>query len=150
MMIDAALAFLHFVFLLIMAGALAAEAFVLRLPINAAVIRLVARIDAFYGASAGALLAAGFARVYWGAKGAAYYWAEPFFWAKIAAFALVALISIPPTLRFFAWRAALRKDGAFAPPPEQAKGVRRLVLIELHLLALVVAFAVLMARGIRF
>ena len=149
MLLDAFLSFLHFVFLLLMVGALAAEAFVLRLPPSAPMLRLLSRVDLAYGASATALVLAGFSRVFWGAKGAAYYWAEPFFLAKIATFVVVALLSIPPTLRLLAWGRALRKDESFLPSPEQLKGVRTYVMFELRLLPLIILFAVLMARGIR-
>ncbi|MBL8551853.1 MAG: DUF2214 family protein [Hyphomonadaceae bacterium] len=150
MLLDVVFAFLHFVFLLIMVGALVAEAFVLRLPPSAASLRLLARADAFYGGSAGLLIAAGLGRVFWGAKGPDYYWAEPFFWAKMAGFLVIGLLSIPPTLRFLAWRRALAKDASFVPPPEQLKAAKRYVMIELHILPLLILFAVLMARGVRF
>jgi putative membrane protein len=65
----AALSFLHFVFLLILAGALSAEALVLRLPVRADVVRLLSRIDLFYGLSALGLIAAGIARVAWDREG---------------------------------------------------------------------------------
>lgn len=79
---DAAFSYLHFVFALILVGALAAEAFVLRLPVDSRVARLLLRIDLFYGVSAVGVIAAGVARVFWGAKGADFYGAQPFFWAR--------------------------------------------------------------------
>jgi putative membrane protein len=145
---DAALSYLHFVFALILAGALAAEAFVLRLPADGRVARLLLRIDAFYGISAVGVILAGVARVFWGAKGADYYAAQPFFWAKMGAFALIGLISIAPTRAFFRWVKQARQDAAFVVPEADAKKMRRLVMVELHLLALVPLFAALMARGI--
>ena len=39
-------------------------------------------------------------------------------------------------------------DAAFSAPEAEAKRVRRLVVIEAHLVALLVLFAALMARGI--
>ena len=148
MLLDAALAYAHFVAVFLVFGTLSAEAFIVRLPANAATLRLLARVDLLFGISAGLAVAAGLARVYFGAKGAAYYWAEPFFWAKMAAFAIVGLISIVPTLRFIRWRKAAAADGAFVAPEADMKAVRRLIMIELHLFALIPLFAVLMARGI--
>ena len=145
---DAALSFLHFVFAFLLAGALSAEAFVLRLPVDGRVARLLLRIDLFYGIAAVGVILAGVARVFWGAKGAAYYASEHAFWAKMAAFALVGLISIGPTLAFLAWNKRARGDSAFSVDDAQVKKVRRLVMIELHLFVLVPLFAVLMARGI--
>ncbi|MGD9981329.1 MAG: DUF2214 family protein [Hyphomonadaceae bacterium] len=145
---DAALSYLHFTFAFILAGALAGEAFVLRLPVDGRAARLLLRMDAFYAIGAVGVIAAGVARVFWGAKGAGYYADQPFFWAKMAAFAAIGLISIAPTRTFFAWVKRAGKDAAFAVAEVDAKRVRRLVMIELHLLALVPLFAALMARGI--
>jgi putative membrane protein len=147
MILDAALSFLHFTFVLILAAAIGAEAFVLRLPLTAPVIRLLARIDLFYGLAAGALVAAGFSRVYFGAGDEDYYLSNHAFWGKMAAFAAIGVISIWPTMKFIAWSRAVKKDAAFAPPPQAVKQVRLLVTIEAHLLLLVVLFAVMMARG---
>jgi putative membrane protein len=148
MILDAALAYLHFTFVFILVASIAAEAFVLRLPITAPVIRLLARIDLFYGISAGGLLIAGFSRVYFGARGADFYFESHAFWGKIATFALIGIISIWPTMTFLRWSRAAKRDEAFAPAPEAVKQVRRLVLIEAHLLALLLLFAVMMARGL--
>jgi putative membrane protein len=145
---DAALSFLHFTFAFILVSAIAAEAFVLRLPVNGAVAQRLLRIDLFYGLSAALILVAGAARVIWGAKGWDYYQAQPFFWAKMAAFAVIGLISIAPTLTFLRWNKAARADVNFAAPEAEVKRVRRFVMIEVHLVALVILFAALMARGI--
>jgi putative membrane protein len=145
---DAALSYLHFVFAFILAGALVGEAFVLRLPVDGRAARLLLRMDVFYAVGAVGVIAAGVSRVFWGAKGADYYAGQPFFWVKMATFALIGLISIAPTRKFFAWVKQAGKDGAFAVTEADAKRVRRLVMVELHLLALVPLFAALMARGI--
>lgn len=145
---DAALSFLHFAFALTLVGALAAEAFVLRLPVDGRVARLLLRIDLLYGISAVGVILAGLARVFWGAKDAAFYGAQPFFWAKLATFAAIGLISILPTRTFISWVKRHGRDAAFAVTDADAKRVRRLVMIELHLLVLVPLFAALMARGI--
>lgn len=145
---DAALSYLHFIFALILVAALAAEAFVLRLPVDSRVARLLLRIDLFYGISAVGVIVAGVARVFWGAKGAEFYGAQPFFWAKMAAFAVIGLISITPTRKFMAWVRQAGKDAAFVVSEAEVKSVRRLVMIEVHLLALVPLFAALMARGV--
>lgn len=145
---DAALSYLHFVFAFILAGALIAEAFLLRLPVDGRAARLLLRVDLFYGVSAVGVILAGVARVLWGAKGWEYYAAQPFFWAKMATFLAIGLISIAPTRRFLRWVKAAGAGPAFAAPEAEAKAARRLVMIELHLLALLPLFAALMARGI--
>jgi putative membrane protein len=145
---DAALSYLHFVFAFILAGAIAAEAFVLRLPVDGRVARLLLRIDLFYAISAVGVIVAGVSRVYWGAKGDAFYATQPFFWAKMATFAIIGLISIVPTRAFFKWVKEAKADPAFVVPEADSKRIRRLVMVELHLLALLPLFAALMARGI--
>jgi len=145
---DAALSYLHFVFALILVGALVAEAFILRLPVDGRVARLLLRADLFYGISAVGVIAVGIARVFWGAKGAEFYGSQPFFWAKMATFALIGLISIAPTRAFIHWVKQAGQNANFAVAEADAKRVRRLVMIEVHLLALVPMFAALMARAI--
>ena len=145
---DAALSYLHFVFAFILVGAIVAEAFVLRLPVDGRAARLLLRIDLFYGLSAVGVILAGVARVFWGAKGAGYYAGQPMFWAKMGAFAIVGLVSIAPTRAFFRWVKAARADPSLVVNDDEAKRARRLVMIELHVLALVPLFAALMARGI--
>lgn len=144
---DAALSYLHFIFAFILVGALVAEAFILRLPIDGRAARLLLRVDMFYGVSSVGVILAGIARVVWGAKGYEYYAGQPFFWAKMATFAVIGLISIGPTRAFFRWVKAAGADLAFTVTETDAKRARRLVMIEVHLLALIPLFAALMARG---
>lgn len=139
--------FLHFTVLLIMVGALAAEAFLLRLPPTAAQMRTLARADAFYGGAAGLMIVVGFLRVFYGTLNSSYYLESLFFWLKIAAFILIGILSIPPTLRFLRWSRALKTDENFQPPEAEVKTARRFVMIELHLLAVVILFAALMVRA---
>lgn len=145
---DAAFSYLHFVFVLILAGALAAEVFVLRLPVDNRVARLLLRIDLFYGISAVGVILAGVARVIWGVRGAEFYMTQPFFWAKMAVFLIIGVISAIPTRRFMGWVKEANATPAFMAAEADVARMRRLVMIELHLLALVPLFAALMARGI--
>jgi len=145
---DAAFSYLHFVFAFIVVAALAAELFVLRLPVDGKVARLLLRIDLFYGVSAVGVILAGIARVVWGAKGYEYYMDQPFFWAKMATFGLIGIISIAPTRAFMGWLKRANADASAVVPEADAKKIRRLVMIELHIFALLLLFAALMARGI--
>jgi putative membrane protein len=145
---DAALSWLHFVFAFILVGALAAEAFILRLPIDSRAARLLLRVDLFYGGSSVLLILAGVARVIWGAKGWDYYQSQPFFWAKMATFGAIGLLSILPTRTFMRWVKQTGADAAFVVPEAEVKRARRIVVAEAHLIALLVLFATLMARGI--
>lgn len=145
---DAGLAWLHFVFAFILVGAISAEAFILRLPVDVRVARLLLRVDLFYGVSALLLILAGISRVIWGAKGWEYYQHQPFFWAKMATFALIGLVSIVPTRTFLRWTKAASANPDLVVPDAEASRVRRLVTLEVHLVALLLVFAVLVARGI--
>lgn len=100
---DAGLSWLHFVLAFVLVGALVAEAFILRLPVDGRVARLLLRVDLFYGVSSVLLILAGISRVVWGAKGWDYYNAQPFFWAKMATFGVIGLLSIGPTRAFMRW-----------------------------------------------
>lgn len=147
---DAGLAWLHFIFAFILVGAVFAELFILRLPVNAQTARLLVRVDAFYGISSVLIILAGVARVIWGAKGWEYYQAEPFFWAKIAMFGLIGVVSIAPTRTFLRWLKAANADPSFIAPDAEVKSMRRFVMFETHAVALLLLFASLMARGVGF
>jgi putative membrane protein len=102
----------------------------------------ISAVDLWYGILAALILAVGFSRAVFAAKGWLYYSHNAFFWAKIATFALVGLLSVPPTLAYIRWR---RAD---APPGDaQVRQVRRLLWAEVVLFALLPAFAAAMARG---
>jgi len=113
-------------------------------------VRLLGRFDAAYGVMALAILVVGFLRVKYGAKGAEFYMHNPMFWAKIGAFAVVGLISVRPTLRILAWQKLAKADAAFVPPPDEVGAVRREMLLEIHVFALIPIFAAMMARGVGF
>jgi putative membrane protein len=108
-------------------------------------LRRLTKVDAGYGAAAGLVIAIGVCRVIWGAKGADFYLSNPWFWAKMASFATIGLLSIPPTLALLKWRR--RTDAAFLPPDADIARLRRFVHAEVALLALVVVFAAAMARN---
>ena len=76
-----------------------------------------------------------------------FYLSNPFFWAKIAAFLAVALLSLPPTLRFLAWRARLRTEPDFIPPAAEIRKMRLFMHMEATVFVLIPVFAALMARG---
>jgi putative membrane protein len=96
------------------------------------------------------VLATGLTRALAGAKPWAYYAGNPVFHIKISLFVLVALVSIWPTLAFTRWRKAAAADPAYRVEVREWRAAKRLVLVEMHIVALIPLFAVLMARGIRF
>jgi putative membrane protein len=84
--------------------------------------------------------------VIWGIKGAGFYLSNPWFWAKMASFALIGLLSIPPTLALLKWRKAAKQDAAFLPSSGDVARLRVFLGAEVALLGLVVIFAAAMAR----
>jgi uncharacterized membrane protein len=93
-------------------------------------------------------LGSGAARVVWFGKGAAFYLHNPVFYIKIALFLAVGLISIPPTMQFLRWTRSLTSGATNVASDYQVIRVRRHILIELTLFALIPLMATLMARGI--
>ena len=89
----------------------------------------------------------GFIRATVAAKGWAYYVVNLFFWAKIATFVVVGLLSIVPTVAIIRWRTALKSDATFAPPADAIGRVRGYLWAEAALFLLLPAFAAAMARG---
>lgn len=106
----------------------------------------LARLDARFGGVAGLVLLIGVIRVVWGGKGWAFYESNPFFWAKIAVFVAIGLLSIGPTLLFVRWRKTAAGDAAFVPPPDELKRARAWVGLEALLLVPLLASAAAMAR----
>jgi len=150
-MTDLLLAIVHHLIVFGLAAVLAAELALMRSStMSPQTVKLLGRFDFFYGMLAMAILVVGFVRVWFGAKGPDFYMHNHAFWAKIAAFAVVGLISIKPTMRILAWQKSLKENAAFVPTlPEIAK-LRRWLLIELHVFALIPIFAAMMARGVGY
>ena len=144
---DLALAIAHHLLIFALAGVLVFEIAVIRGTMTATDIARVGRVDLWYGILAALILAVGFSRAVFAAKGWAYYSVNMFFWAKIGTFAVIGVLSIIPTVAILRWRRALAADPAFAPSPAAIRNVRRFLWAEALLFALLPAFAAAMARG---
>jgi len=101
-------AFLHHLAAFTLVSALAVEFMLIRDEITVERARRMRIVDAVYGASAGLLLVVGLLRVFYFEKGAAFYFSNVFFLAKLALFLAVGLASIYPTLEFQSWGKALK------------------------------------------
>ena len=141
-MLDLALAIGHHLLIFALFGVLFAELISVRRGMDAATVSRIAAVDLWYGVLAGLIVVVGFSRAVFAAKGWAYYSHNGFFWAKLGTFAVIGLLSVPPTLAFTRWR----RSGA-APTDVQIGGVRRYLVIEVVLFALLPIFAAAMARG---
>jgi putative membrane protein len=141
---DLGLAVVHHVLVFGLAIMLAMELAYLRAdPVP---VTRLAKLDGGYGAIAVLVLIVGVVRVIWGAKGWVAYEGNPWFWAKIATFTAIGLISILPTVRFIRWSRALKADAGFRPPAAEVAKAAMWVRLEVLLLFPLVGFAAAMAR----
>jgi putative membrane protein len=141
-MLDFVLAILHHILIFAIFGILFVEFMALRPGMTGATVARIASIDLWYGLLAGAIIVVGFSRAIFAAKGWAYYSHNMYFWAKLVSFALIGLLSVPPTLAFIRWRRA-----GVSPDEGALRAVRRYLHVELALFVLLPVFAAAMARG---
>jgi putative membrane protein len=147
MTLEAVLASLHLVAILTLVVFLSSQAALCRIEwLNAAVVERLVRLDVIYNVTALALLLTGLARVVWGIKGMSWYVSQPLFHLKVTLVVVMVLLSIWPTLSFRRWRSQLRTTGALPEAREVAR-VRRLVMVQSHVLPVVAVIAVFWARG---
>ena len=147
-MASALIAYLHYMAMVSIAVILVLEHGLCVPGLAAGRIRLLARIDRLYLLAAVLALGSGAARVVWFGKGAAFYLHNPVFYIKLALFAAVGLMSLPPTLQFLRWLRGLDSRSTSMAEDYQVLRVRRYVAAELALFALIPLMATLMARGI--
>ena len=147
MTVEAVLASLHLVAILTLVTFLSSQAAMCRIEwMNAAVVERLVRLDSIYQVAAAAVLATGLVRVFWGIKGASWYATQPLLHLKVTLFVVMVILSIAPTLAFRRWRRNLHASGAL-PGAEELRKVRRLVMVQSHILPVVAVIAVFWARG---
>ena len=145
--LDLILAIFHHLAVFTLVGILAAEFALLRPGLAGAKLSRLAGIDRFYGIMASVVVLVGVLRVFLGAKGWEFYIASPSFWAKMAAFLVVGLLSIQPTMALLNWARALKADPLFTPSRAALATSRRFLNAEIAILVLIPVFAAAMARG---
>ena len=124
-MTDLLLAILHHLLVFGLVAMMAVQLALVRRGIAGTTPGRVSRIDSGYGIAAGLIVVAGVLRGIFGAKSADDHIADQWFWAKMAAFVVVGLISIGPTMAFIKWRRALKADPAFAAEAAAVARIRR-------------------------
>lgn len=147
-MASALIAYLHYVAMISIAAVLVAQHMVCVPGITTSRIRLLARLDLLYLGLVVLALASGVARLVWFARGTAFYLHNPVFYIKLALFLAVGLISISPTRQYLAWVRGLKSGGPVVVADYQVLRVRRAIVIQLFVFALIPLMATLMARGI--
>jgi len=141
-MLDLSLAIAHHLLIFGIFGIICAEFWAVRPGVTSATVARIASIDLWYGILAAAVIVVGFCRAIFAAKGWAYYSHNSFFWAKILGFAIIGILSLPPTVTFIRWR----KSCALPGDPDIQR-VRRYLHAELALFVFLPIFAAAMARG---
>lgn len=144
---DLVLAILHHLLVFSLAGIIGAEFVLIRGELPAATIRRLVGIDRHYGILAGLIIIIGIGRVIYGLKGWEFYVHNWVFWAKMAAFAVVGLLSILPTIRFISWNRLAVANPSFLVPPAELASVKTHIRAEAFVFLLIPAFAAAMARG---
>ena len=148
MVVDAVLAYLHFTAIFLLFAFMTVEVMLMRGALDQPAVRLLGRVDLWYFGSAIAALITGGLRLAFGAKGADFYMSSWPIYVKVGLYFAVAIASIQPTMTFARWRKAFAQDAAFRIGDEERRRVRRYLMIEVHLAALIPIFAVIMARDL--
>jgi putative membrane protein len=148
--VGAFFAFVHHVAAFALVATLAIEFVLIRGELGVRSARRLQLTDMVFGMSSGVVLLVGLLRVFYYEKGASYYFHSWPFLAKLVLFLGVGLASIPPTLEFLSWRGSLRQGQAPVLSEARRRRLQRLMHFELAGVALILACAVLMARGIGF
>jgi putative membrane protein len=143
---DLWLAIAHHVLVFSLVIMLAAEAALVRESMAASDIPRIAGLDMGYGATAFLVVGVGILRVIFGAKGYVYYVENVWFWGKMTTFAVIGILSVPPTLRFRVWQTARKTDPGYLPPVAEIAAMRTYIRWEVRLLIVVAVFAATMAR----
>ncbi|MBM3176970.1 MAG: DUF2214 family protein [Bacteroidetes bacterium] len=135
--------YLHFLSLLILAGSLFTEAFLIKSKNLRSEISLLAKVDLIYGISSITLLAAGLT-LWFGnvGKPSIYYSNNWIFLTKIGLVMLLGLLSIQPTIFFIKNRKGNPDEILIVP-----KLTRWLINAEVALLSIIPLLAGLMSRG---
>jgi putative membrane protein len=147
---DLILAIAHHLLIFALAAIIAVESVLIQQDLSARTVGLLGRIDRSYGMIAMLIIVIGICRVLFGLKGWEFYVYNWAFWAKMAAFATVGLLSIQPTMRFIAWNRSMSGDSAFRVPDAELATVRRYMRGEVVFFLLIPVFAAIMARGIGY
>jgi len=110
-------------------------------------VRLLWRLNHIYLGAGVLALGSGLAYFIWFGKGAAFYLHNPVFYLKLALFAALGLISMPPSLQYLRWLRSVETT-PYAIADYQVVRTRRHILVQLVLVSVIPLMAAFMARGI--
>ena len=141
------LACAHHLAVFSLVGIFAAEFALLRPGLNGTRLGQLARLDAAYGAVAGLVIVVGILRVWLGGVDPGYYLGNHAFWGKMAAFLVLGLLTIQPTMAIRRWVKAGAGVADYVVPVGEIGRSRRFVHLQAGVLVLIPLFAAAMARG---
>lgn len=141
-------AFLHHIAAFALIAALAVEFVLIKEALTVTIARKLLVADMVFGAAAGAVLVIGLLRVFFFEKGAAFYFTNIPFLAKLGLFVLIGLMSIRPTREFLSWRSAIKAGQAPKVDEAALQRLRASIHAELAAAAVLILCAALMARGV--
>jgi putative membrane protein len=147
-MASALVAFTHHLLAFVLVACIAYEFIAYRKDMSMAEARGIQRVDLAYGITAGLLLIVGLLRVFFFEKGPVYYSHNLFFWTKMTAFLLVAVLSIDPTLRYIRWNKVLRENQPPQINESEFRRTRLVLWLEVVGIGVILLSAAMMARGI--
>ena len=131
-----------------MTSAIIYELVTFRKELSLADARKIQRMDILYGISAGVVVIVGLLRVFYFEKGAPFYAQNWFFWTKMAGFALAALLSVYPTIRFVSWNKFFARNQAPEISDQEFSRIKLILRLEMVAIGLILFSAVMMARGV--
>lgn len=141
------LACAHHLAVFSLVGIFAAEFALIRPGLSGTRLGQLARIDAAYGAMATVVIVVGILRVWFGGVDPWYYLGNHAFWGKMAAFLVMGLLTIQPTIAIRRWAKAGEGVADYVVPEGEIGASRRFVHLQAGVLFLIPIFAAAMARG---
>ena len=146
-MAGALTAYLHYLAMISLAALLILQLTLCVQGLSEERVRLLVRLNHIYLGAGLLALVSGLVYLIWLGKEPAFYLHNPVFYLKLALFAALGLISIPPTLQYLRWLHGIGA-GPYRVADYQVMRMRRHILAELLLIAIIPLMASFTARGI--
>ncbi len=145
---SAIVAYVHYLSFMLCFGALVFERVRLKPQPNRQESIAMVVADVIYGVAGLALLVSGILRVKYFGVGGEFYTQNPIFWAKVALFVCVGLLSLYPTITYILWAIPLSKGNLPQVPENLVLRLRLMINFEIIGFTLIPLLAVFMSRGI--
>ncbi|MDH3914931.1 MAG: DUF2214 family protein [Chromatiales bacterium] len=146
-MIDAFVAYFHYLGIMLLLAALVGEHLLLSGELDAGRGRQLVITDVIYVVAVALVLVSGLLRLSYFGKGLAFYTSNPLFHVKMTLFVIAAILSVYPTVQIRGMRPAVRSGQAPGLGAGMIRRLKLLVRVELMLIASIPLLAVLMGRG---